>query len=116
MGCAGRPAPTPHHRIAVYIKECAVGMATPRNHTRTRPVFPDDALIQAALQFGWFYSPHYRHVVGKGGAVNWNAELAPGLNRGLNSVCRAKLNRLMRRTKGYTGSLEMLVYSLALIC
>ena len=26
------------------------------------------------------------------------------------------MNRLMRRTKGYTKSLEMLVYSLALVC
>ena len=29
---------------------------------------------------------------------------------------RGKLNRLMRRTKGYTKSVEMLVYSLALVC
>ena len=49
-----------------------------------------------------------RHVVGKGGAVNWN--------EGLHSVWRGKLNRLMRRTKGYTKSVEMLVYSLALVC
>ena len=90
-------------------------MATPRNHTRTRPVFPDDALIQAALQFGWFYSPHYRHAVGKSGAVNWNAELAPGSSRGLHPVWRTKLNRLASRTKGYTRSLDILVYSLALI-
>ena len=29
---------------------------------------------------------------------------------------RGKLNRLMRRTKGYTKSVAMLVYSLALVC
>ena len=55
---------------------------------------------------GWL--PPDRHVIGKGGAVNWN--------EGLHSVWRGKLNRLMRRTKGYTKSIEMLVYSLALVC
>ena len=52
--------------------------------------------------------PPDRHVVGKGGAVNWN--------EGPHSAWRTKLNRLMRWTKGYTKSLEMLVYSLALVC
>lgn len=59
-----------------------------------------------AVYLGWF--PPRRHVVGKGSAVNWN--------EGLHSVWRGKLNRLMRRTKGYTKSVEMLVYSLALVC
>ena len=59
-----------------------------------------------AVYLGWF--PPNRHVVGKGSAVNWN--------EGLHSVWRGKLNRLMRRTKGYTKSIEMLVYSLALVC
>ena len=59
-----------------------------------------------AVYPGWF--PPDRHVVGKGGAVNWN--------EGLHSVWRGKLNRLIRRTKGYTKSIEMLVYSLALVC
>ena len=58
------------------------------------------------VYLGWL--PPDRHVVGKGGAVNWN--------EGLHSVWRGKLNRLMRRTKGYTKSVEMLVYSLALVC
>ena len=49
-----------------------------------------------------------RHVVGKGGAVNWN--------EGLHSAWRSKLNRLVRRTKGYSKSIEMLIYSLALLC
>ena len=51
--------------------------------------------------------PPGRHVVGKGGAVNWN--------EGLHSWLRSKLNRLVRRTKGYTKSIEMLVYSVALL-
>ena len=52
--------------------------------------------------------PADRHVVGKGGAVNWN--------EGFHSWCRGKLNRLGRRTKGYTKSVAMLEYSLASIC
>ena len=59
-----------------------------------------------AVYVGWF--PPRRHVVGKGSAVNWN--------EGLHSVWRGKLNRLMRRTKGYTKSVAMLAYSLALVC
>ena len=59
-----------------------------------------------AVYLGWL--PPDRHVVGKGGAVNWN--------EGLHSVWRGQLRRLMRRTKGYTKSVEMLVYSLALVC
>ena len=55
---------------------------------------------------GWF--PLEQHVVGKGGAVNWN--------EGLHSVWRGKLNRLMRRAKGYTKSIEILVYFLTLVC
>ena len=55
---------------------------------------------------GWLPSKGY--AVGKGSAVNWN--------EGLHSAWRGKLNWLMRRTKGYTKSLEMLTYSLALVC
>ena len=43
--------------------------------------------------------PADRHQLGKGGAVNWNA--------GLHSWCREKLNRLHRRTKGYTKSVAL---------
>ena len=55
--------------------------------------------------YGWL--PADRHQVGKGGAVNWN--------EGLHSWCRGKLNRLHRRTKGYTKSVAMLGYSLAMV-
>ena len=44
--------------------------------------------------YGWLPADH--HQVGKGGAVNWN--------EGLHSWCRGQLNRLHRRTKGYTKS------------
>ena len=37
------------------------------------------------------WSPRDRHVIGKGGAVNWN--------EGLHSKLRSKLNRLAMRTK-----------------
>ena len=55
--------------------------------------------------YGWL--PSDRHVVGKGSEVN--------RNEGVHSVLRGKLNRLVRRTKGYTKSVEMLVGSLSLV-
>ena len=54
--------------------------------------------------YGWL--PRDRHVVGKGGAVNWN--------EGLHSRLRGKLNRLIRSTKGYSKSAIMLRNSIAL--
>ena len=50
--------------------------------------------------------PRDRHAIGKGGAVN--------RNEGLRSNLRSKLNRLVRRTKGYTKSVEMLKRLLAI--
>ena len=52
--------------------------------------------------------PTNRHLVGKGGAVNWN--------EGLNSRLRDKLKRLQRKTKGYSKSVTMLRDSIALVC
>ena len=46
-------------------------------------------------------------MIGKGGAVN--------RNEGLHSKLRSKLNRLVRRTKGYTKSVEMLKHLLAIV-
>lgn len=46
-------------------------------------------------------------MVVKSGAVNWN--------EGLHSKLRSKMNRLMRRTKGYTKSVEMLNHLLAIV-
>lgn len=51
--------------------------------------------------------PSDRHVVGKGSEVN--------RNEGLHSVLRSKLNRLVRKTKGYTKSLDMLSGSLSMV-
>ena len=51
--------------------------------------------------------PVNKHVVGKYGAVNWND--------GLHSMLRGKLNRLVRRTKGYTKSVDVPVNLLALV-
>ena len=50
--------------------------------------------------------PVGRHVVGKGGAVNWN--------EGLHSERRTRLNRLGHRTRGYTKSRNLLERLLAL--
>ena len=52
--------------------------------------------------------PAERHIVGKGGEVN--------RNEGLHSRLRDKLNRLHRRTKGYSKSKTMLRDSIALAC
>lgn len=49
--------------------------------------------------------PVNKYKVGKGGAVN--------RNEGLHSTLRGKLNRLARRTKGYSKTDEMLTLSLA---
>ena len=56
--------------------------------------------------YRWF--PQYRHCVGKGGSANRNA--------GLYAALWSWLNRLMRRTKGYTNIARLLVYSLAPVC
>ena len=52
--------------------------------------------------------PRDRHVVGKG--------LEANRNEGKHSALRGKLNRLHRRTKGYSKSEEMLKGSVALVC
>ena len=51
--------------------------------------------------------PRDRHVIGKGGAVNWD--------EGLHSKLRSKRNRLVRCTKGYTKSVETLKHLLAIV-
>ena len=55
--------------------------------------------------YGWL--PADRHRVGKVGAMNWNERP--------HSCRRGKLNRLHRRTKGYTKSVEVLACSLGLL-
>jgi len=52
--------------------------------------------------------PQNRHVAGKG--------LEANRNEGLHSVLLDKLNRLHRRTKGYSKSVTMLRDSIALVC
>ena len=60
---------------------------------------------EAYRVYGWL--PRNIHTIGKGGEVN--------RNEGLHSVLRSKLNRLVRKTKGYSKSLEMLTGSLAMM-
>ena len=55
--------------------------------------------------YGWL--PRDRHVIGKGRAVN--------RNEGLRSKLRSKLNRLTRRAKGYTKSVDTLKHLLAIV-
>ena len=55
--------------------------------------------------YNWL--PANRHEARKGREVN--------RNEGLHSVLRGKLNRLVRKTKGYTKVKEMLISSLALL-
>ena len=47
------------------------------------------------------------HLKRNATAVNWN--------EGLHSKLRSKLNRLVRSTKGYTKSVEMLKHLLAIV-
>lgn len=51
--------------------------------------------------------PRNKHVVGKGGAVNWR--------EGLHSMLRGRLNGLARRAKRRAKSIEMPVNPLALV-
>lgn len=60
----------------------------------------------AYVVYGWL--PRNRRLVGKGSEVN--------RNEGLHSQWRSKLNRLMRKTRGYSKSMAMLGDSIALVC
>ena len=87
---------------------------TSRWETARRPPFPGSMkgclrrkdTADAYQVYGWL--PANRHEVGKGGEVN--------RNEGLHSRLRDKLNRLHRRTKGYSKSIAMLSDSIALVC
>ena len=61
---------------------------------------PEAELYRTDAYRVYDWLPSDRHQVGKGGAVNWND--------GLHSWCRGKLNRLHRRTQGYTKNVAML--------
>ncbi len=65
----------------------------------------DKCRSDAYEAYGWLEPGS--HVVGKGSEVN--------RNEGLHSALRGKLNRLARRTKGYSKSVEMLCGSLAMV-
>ena len=64
------------------------------------------AVSDAYQVYDWL--PADRHEVGKGGAVN--------RNEGLHSRLRDRINRLHRKTKGYSKSVAMLSDSIALVC
>ena len=67
---------------------------------------PDTLRWETDAYAGYKRLPRNRHFVGKGGAANWRWWL--------HSVLRSKLNRLVRKTKGYSKSVEMLERSLSL--
>lgn len=68
---------------------------------------PDAELYRSDDYNVYKWLPANKHKVGKGGEVN--------RNEGLHSALRGKLNRLVRSTKGYSKSVEMLDASLALL-
>ena len=68
---------------------------------------PDAASYSSDAYGAYGCLPVNKHRVGKGGAVN--------RNEGLHSVLRGKLNRLVRRAKGYSKTDGMLTLSLALV-
>ncbi len=69
---------------------------------------PEAKLYRSDAYRVYEWLPANRHVVGKGGAVNWN--------EGLHSRLRDKLKRLQRKTKGYSKNATMLGDSIALVC
>lgn len=91
-----RQAPPPNRRHRTF----GNGRPPPRRHAR-------QARTDTREPY-WVYEwlPRYRHVIGNGGAVNWN--------EGPRSKLPSKLNRLVRRTKGYTKIVEMLKPLLAI--
>ena len=67
-----------------------------------------EAAKYSADKYGVYnWLPTNRHEARKGREAN--------RNEGLHSVLRGKLNRLVRKTKGYTKVKEMLIGSLALL-
>ena len=84
-----------------------VGDRSEQTFLRLYERLPEAKLYRTDAYQVYDWLPVDRHEVGKGGAVNWN--------EGLHSWCRGNLNRLHRRTKGYTKSVAMLGCSLALL-
>ena len=66
------------------------------------------------VYLGWFPPGAARGR--KGGSGELERRACPRESGGLHSAWRSKLDRLIRRTKGCAKSLEMLVYSPALVC
>ena len=71
-----------------------VGGRDARTFLRLYSRLPEADLYRSDGYRVYDWLPADRHQVGKGGAVNWN--------EGLHSFLRGKLNRLVRRTKGYS--------------
>ena len=87
-------------------KDFEVGDRSESTLLRLLERLPDAACYSSDAYGAYGCLPVNKHRVGKGGAVN--------RNEGLHSVLRGKLNRLVRRTKGYSKTDGMLTMSLAL--
>ncbi len=86
-----------------------VGGRDAETFMRLRRRLPGAAVYHRSDDYSVYASclPSERHVAEKGEAVN--------RNEGLRSKLRGKLNRLVRRTKGYSKSLTILTLSLAMV-
>lgn len=85
-----------------------VGDRSEETFLRLYSRLPEAGLYRSDAYQVYDWLPADRHEVGKGGAVN--------RNEGLHSRLRDRINRLHRKTKGYSKSVAMLSDSIALVC
>ena len=85
-----------------------VGDRSEKTFLRLYERLPDAKRYRSDEYNVYKWLPVNRHKIGKGSEVN--------RNEGLHAVLRGKLNRLVRKTKGYSKSVEMLRDSVALVC
>ena len=72
-------------------------------------------LFRYAYYGEWLPNTYYAKHVRPWYESGFRYLCAAAIETGLYLLLRGKLNRLVRRTKGYTNSVAMLVYSLALV-
>ena len=87
-------------------KDFEVGARSEAAFLRLLERLPDTERYETDAYGMYGCLPMNKRKIGKGGAVN--------RNEGLHSVLRGKLNRLARRTKGYSKTDGMLTLSIAL--
>ena len=82
-----------------------VGDRSEETFLRLYERLPEAGLYRSGAYPVYQWLPPERHVIGKGGG-----------NEGMHSRLRDKINRLHRKTKGYSKSVAMLSGSIALVC